>query len=190
MDCKNQAGQVAANEHLVLMQSLPRHRKAPKEKTGTALVSALDRGDVTINGQAAAIGAMPSPGSLEPPEGQNCSSHEASSIAPVADETGLQGSSSGVQAGVSDPESANNSRAELNKRLADLKRKYSELQELHTQANNDPRPPKKSYEARRYHRNLWKEHEISERGPNTGTVARQQQREYLVSANCEASASN
>ncbi|KAL3198376.1 hypothetical protein MRX96_014204 [Rhipicephalus microplus] len=31
----------------------------------------LDGGDVTIDGQAAAIGAMPSPGSLEPPEGQN-----------------------------------------------------------------------------------------------------------------------
>lgn len=56
--------------------------------------------------------------------------------APVADETGLQGSSSGVQAGVSDPESANNSRAELNKQLADLTRKYSKLQELQTQANS------------------------------------------------------
>ncbi|XP_075743870.1 uncharacterized protein LOC142802727 isoform X2 [Rhipicephalus microplus] len=115
---------------------LPHHRKAPKERSGTALVSALDGGDVTIDGQAAAIGAMPSPGSLEPPEGQNRSSHETSSIAPVADETGLQGSSSGVQAGVSDPESANNSHAELNKQLADLTRKYSKLQELQTQANS------------------------------------------------------
>lgn len=116
--------------------ALPHHRKAPKERSGTALVSALDGGDVTIDGQAAAIGAMPSPGSLEPPEGQNRSSHETSSIAPVADETGLQGSSSGVQAGVSDPESANNSHAELNKQLADLTRKYSKLQELQTQANS------------------------------------------------------
>ncbi|XP_077550820.1 uncharacterized protein LOC144164188 [Haemaphysalis longicornis] len=117
---------------------LPRHRKAPKQRTGIALASALrgDQHDETTDGHAAAIDAMPSPGSLELPEGQNCSSHEASSVVPVADETGLQGSASGMKAGVSDPESANNSCAELNKQLADLTRKYSELQELHTQANS------------------------------------------------------
>ncbi|KAH9384480.1 hypothetical protein HPB48_026488 [Haemaphysalis longicornis] len=111
--------------------SLPRRRKAPKERTGTALVSALhgDQHDVITDGHAVAIDAMPSPGSLGLPEGQNCSSHEASSTAPVADETGLQGSASGMKAGVSDPESAN-------KLLADLTRKCSKLQDLHTQANS------------------------------------------------------
>ncbi|KAH9364129.1 hypothetical protein HPB48_010137 [Haemaphysalis longicornis] len=117
--------------------ALPRRRKAPKERTGTALVSALrgDQHDVITDGHAVAIDAMPSPGSLGLPEGQNCSSHEASSTAAVADETGLQGSASGMKAAVSDPQSANNSCAELNELLADVTRKYSKLQDLHTQAN-------------------------------------------------------
>lgn len=111
--------------------ALPRRRKAPKKRTGTALVSALhgDQHDVITDGHAVAIDAMPSPGSLGLPEGPNCSSHEASSTAPVAHETGLQGSASGMKAGVSDPESAN-------KLPADLTRKCSKLQDLHTQANS------------------------------------------------------
>nr|XP_054934332.1 uncharacterized protein LOC126545706 isoform X2 [Dermacentor andersoni] len=129
---------MAAHEHLVHMQSLPRHRKAPKDRTGPAVLSALleDQHDIATDDHEAAMDPMSSPGRFELTQGQNCSPHDASSSALVTDEAGLQVSASGMNAGASDLQSACTSCAELSKQLADLTRKYCELQELHTQANS------------------------------------------------------
>nr|XP_050049619.2 peroxynitrite isomerase THAP4-like isoform X1 [Dermacentor andersoni] len=117
---------------------LPRHRKAPKDRTGPAVLSALleDQHDIATDDHEAAMDPMSSPGRFELTQGQNCSPHDASSSALVTDEAGLQVSASGMNAGASDLQSACTSCAELSKQLADLTRKYCELQELHTQANS------------------------------------------------------
>ncbi|XP_075534045.1 uncharacterized protein LOC142567761 [Dermacentor variabilis] len=96
---------------------LPRHRKAPKDRTGPAVLSALleDQHDIATDDHEAAMDPMSSPGRFELTQGQNCSPHDASSSALVTDEAGLQVSASGMNAGVSDLQSACTSCAELSK---------------------------------------------------------------------------
>lgn len=82
--------------------ALPRHIKAPRDRTAPAALLALpeDQHDIATDDHAAAMDLMSSPGSIELPQRQNCSPHDASSSALVADEADLQVSASGMNAGV------------------------------------------------------------------------------------------
>lgn len=97
--------------------ALPHHRKAPRDRTRPAVLLALpeDQHDIATDDHAAAMDSMSSPGSIELPQGQNCSPHDASSSALVADQAGLQVSVSEMNAGISDLQSACTSCAELSK---------------------------------------------------------------------------
>lgn len=117
--------------------ALPRHRKAPKQRTEPPVLVAMpeDQRDIATDGHAAAMDSMSSLDSFEMRQGQNCSPCDASSSASAEEKAALRVSAN-TTAEVSDLQSACTSCAELSKQLADLTRKYSELQEWHTQANS------------------------------------------------------
>lgn len=117
--------------------ALPRHRKAPKERTGRVTVSVLPEDEPIATGDtAAAIDTTLLQGSCGLPQEQQCNSPESSLIALEADEADFEGAATTVNARVPVPEAANSSYTELNKQLVNLTRKYNKLQELHTQANS------------------------------------------------------